>query len=181
VYFCIMRKHNGMRPQDVAILLKIVLKQDEQWLNKDLSEELFISPAEISESLHRSAMAGLINSSKKKVHRQTLLEFIEYGLHVVFPVIPGGLVNGVFTAHSHPFMQKHFKSDFHYVWPDVKGNERGLLIEPLYKDVVKAIRLNAQFYKVMALLDVVRVGKARELKVAIEEIDKILNKHEPSY
>jgi len=163
-----------MRPQDIAILLKIILKKDEPWQNKDLAAELFLSPAEITHSLQRSAVAGLLNSEKKKVHKQTLVEFIEYGLHVVFPVIPGGIVNGLYTAHSHPFMQQHFSSLFGYVWPDVTGKNRGQSVQPLYKEVVKASMLDAELYKTFALLDVIRVGKARELKVAIQELKNIL-------
>jgi len=169
-----MRNHNGMRPQDVAILLKIIVKGNQNWQYKDLASELYLSPAEISLSLQRSAEAGLINSEKKKVHRQTLTEFIQYGLHVVFPVTPGGIVNGLYTAHSHPFMQQYFASENAYVWPDVTGKDRGQSILPLYKDIVKAAILDAELYKILALLDIVRVGKVRELKIAMEELYKLL-------
>lgn len=55
-----------MRPQDIVILLKIIAKEGESWHNKDLSEELFISASEVSESLRRSGIAGLIDMEKKK-------------------------------------------------------------------------------------------------------------------
>src|SRR5688500_14655127 len=102
-----MRQHNGMRPQDVVVLLKIIAKEEQVWQNKNLASELFISPAEISESLNRSGIAGLIErEKKKKVYRQSLMEFLEHGLHYVFPAFPGAMMNGIYTAHSHPFMQK---------------------------------------------------------------------------
>jgi len=165
-----MRYHNGMRPQDVVVLLKIILLDDKFWQYKDLAKELFLSPAEISLSLQRSAVAGLVNSEKRKVHRQTFLEFLQFGLHVVFPVIPGGIVNGLYTAHSHPFMKQFFTSEAAYVWPDVMGKDRGQSILPLYKDVVKAALQDEDLYKMLALLDIVRVGKMRELKIAIKEL-----------
>lgn len=171
-----MRKHNGMRPQDIAVLLKIIAKGNQSWQNKDLAAELFISQSEISDSMNRNVLAGLINAEKKHVHRTSLMEFIEHGLQYVFPVIPGGMVNGVYTAHSHPFMKKHFKSDIAYVWPDVHGKVRGLLIEPLYKDIIKAAEKDEVLYKMLACIDVVRVGGSREIKVAIEELkDNILH------
>ncbi len=50
-----MKKHNGMRPQDVVILLKITtLVKDQNWRFSDLAAWLYISPAEVSESLERS-------------------------------------------------------------------------------------------------------------------------------
>lgn len=169
-----MRSHNGMRPQDIVILLKIIIKEREPWQNKDLAGELFLSPAEISLSLQRNAVAGLIDSEKKKVHRQTFMEFLEYGFHVVFPVKPGGITRGLPTAHSHPFMQQYFKSDRPYVWPDIMGNEIGESIIPLYDNVVKAAQLDQNLYKMLALLDVIRVGKTRELRVALEELHNVI-------
>jgi hypothetical protein len=141
------------------------------WQNKDLAKELFISQSEISDSLNRSSMAGLIDhEKKKKVYRKSLVEFIEHGLHYVFPVLPGGMVNGLYTGHSHPFMQKHFSSELNYVWPDAKGEVRGLSIEPLYKEQVKAVRNDDSLYLTLALIDVIRVGRVREMELAIKKL-----------
>jgi len=170
-----MRQHKGMRPQDIAILLKIISKQSSSWQNKDLAAELFISPAEISESLNRSGMAGLIDYEKKKrVYRQSLMEFLEHGLHYVFPALPGSMVNGLYTAHSHPFMQAQFQSELNYAWPDPRGEVRGLAIEPLFKKQVSAAKLDSTLYLMLALIDVIRVGRVREMKVAIDELKKLI-------
>ena len=175
-YLCIMRKHNGMRPQDVVILLKIIILDGKSWQNKDLAYSLSISNSEVSESLYRSQIAGLINPEKKKVYRLSFMEFLEFGLPYVFPVNPEGEVNGIPTAHSHPFMKKHFTSSQEYVWPDVKAVRRGASISPLYPGVINAVAHDEQLYKYLALIDVIRVGKIRELKVAITELKKnILN------
>jgi hypothetical protein len=164
-----------MRPQDIVILLKIISRKEQPWQNKDLANELFISQSEISDSLNRSSVAGLLEQDKKKkVYRNSLVEFIEHGLHYVFPVIPGGMINGIYTAHSHPFMQQHFSSEFHYVWPDARGDVRGLSIEPLYKEQVRAVRLDEELYFMLALVDVIRVGRVREMKVALQELKKLI-------
>jgi hypothetical protein len=166
-----MRKHNGMRPQDIVVLLKIISKKDQPWQNKDLANELFISQSEISESLNRSSIAGLIDAQKKKkVYRKSLMEFIEHGLHYVFPALPGSMFNGLYTAHSHPFMQQHFSSELNYVWPDARGAVRGLSIEPLYKEQVKAAENDPLLYLMLALIDVIRVGRVREIDIAMQEL-----------
>lgn len=162
-----------MRPQDIPILLKIIAKGQGQWQNKDLSYELSLSSSEISESLNRSLIAGLINSEKKKVHRQSLLEFIEHGLRYTFPASPGSILNGFPTAHSHPFFQQYFDTSSIYVWPDVEGEERGQFIEPLFKNAVNASQTDENLYKMLALTDVFRVGKPREIKVARDELKKM--------
>ncbi|MCC5918815.1 MAG: hypothetical protein JJU02_15960 [Cryomorphaceae bacterium] len=57
--------NNGMRPHDIVILLKIAAKGKSAWMMKDLSNELSISPGEVSESIKRSVMAGLLHNSEK--------------------------------------------------------------------------------------------------------------------
>ena len=168
-----------MRPQDVAILLKIVLMDDRHWQLVGLSSSLKISISEISESLNRSQFAGLIDYNKKKVNRQNLLEFLEHGVRYVFPQQPGTFVRGVPTAHSHPFMKKNFISEMNYVWPDSKGEVMGLVIEPFYPKQVEAIKENSEYYKLLALVDVIRVGKVREIKYAINELRKIILNEPP--
>ena len=173
-----MRKHNGMRPQDIAILLKIIALGKKQWQNKDLAQSLYISASEVSEALNRNNLAGLIDFEKRKVNRQGLCEFLEHGLHYVFPQYPGAMVNGIATAHGHPFMKAFFESDMIYVWPDFSGELRGLAIEPLYPNQIKAVKEDDRLYKLLALVDVIRVGKTRELEIAITELRKIIL-HEP--
>jgi len=169
-----MRKHQGMRPQDIAILLKIIVLGNEPWLNKDLAHSLHISPSEIGESLSRSEIAGLIDFNKKRVNRPGLLEFLEHGFHYVFPQQPGSMVTGVPTAHGHPFIKQFIEADLLYVWPDLKGDARGLSIEPLYPNQVKAIREDSKLYTLLALLDVIRVGRVREKEISIGELRNII-------
>ena len=169
-----MKAHNGMRPQDIVILLKILTVTESHWQYRDLAASLYLSTSEVSESLHRSHTAGLIDESKRKIHRQSLMEFIRYGLSYVFPQLPGTMVTGIPTAHSYPFYNKLFKSELNYVWPDTEGNMRGLAIQPLYQSVVKAVKQDELLYKLLASIDIIRVGRTRELKVAIEELQKMI-------
>lgn len=169
-----MRSHNGMRPLDIVILMKIIALKEKPWQYRDLSSSLFISISEISESINRSVIAGLIDKQNKKVMRNALMEFIQYGVHYVFPQIPGAIVNGIETAHSHVFYKKKISSDTNYVWPSVDGKIRGQAIEPLHKGVVKAIELDEVLYKLLASIDILRVGKTREKKLALEELKKYI-------
>ena len=161
-----------MRPQDVAILLKIIAMEGQLWQLSKLSSTLFISISEISESLNRSQFASLIDYNKKKINRQNLFEFLEHGVRYVFPQQPGSMIRGVPTSHSHSFMKKNFISEMNYVWPDHKGEVMGLMIEPFYPKQVEAIKEDQLFYKLLALVDVIRVGRVREVKFAINELKK---------
>jgi hypothetical protein len=129
-----------------------------------LASELSISISEISESLNRSHIAALIDESRRRVHRQSILEFIQHGLHYVFPQFPGTLVTGIPTGHSHPFFKNRITAELEYVWPYDKVTTRGLSIAPLYSGETIAVCKDEQLYKWLSCIDVIRVGHAREKK-----------------
>jgi hypothetical protein len=83
------------------------------------------------------------------------------------------------TAHSHPDVKEKIISESIYVWPDVDGKEYGQSIEPLYSNQVKASLEDAKLYEAMALLDMIRAGKTREVKMAIQQLKQIIT-NEPS-
>ncbi len=101
-----------------------------------------------------------------------LLDFLKCGIAYVFPQRPGPLVKGVPTAHSAPPLNEQIVSNEHYVWPSARGTVRGQAIEPLYPSVVKAIENDKRLYELLALVDALRVGRAREKALAIEALEK---------
>jgi hypothetical protein len=165
--YLIMKAHNGMRPHDLVVLLKII-SSGKDWLNKGLAGSLFISNSEISESLNRSMIAKLISPDKRVVFKTALYNFIEHGLKFVFPVEPGPIVRGVPTAHSAPVLKGSFIAEDQYVWPSADGKVKGQAINPLYPNQAKAALSDERLYDMLALVDAIRVGKAREQKKALE-------------
>lgn len=192
-----MKKHSGMRPQDIPVLLKISAQYSRSWsehdhlgsvrvlpksgrdiLNKDIAAQLRISPSEVTESLARSAFAGLYDPESKRVMSRALFEFLQYGLKYVFPQQPGALIRGVPTAHSAKPLSDLIQASEHYVWPSANGTVRGQAIEPLYPTIVQAIESDPLLYEMLALIDAIRVGKAREVKLAVDELRKRLQLNE---
>jgi len=163
-----------MRPQDIVILLKIVLLGKRDWQFQDLSRSLYISGAEVSESLNRSRQAGLVDYNRKRVNKLSFLEFLQHGLPYVFPQAPGAMVKGIPAAHSHPILQGNIISNNLYVWPDIEGKEYGQAIEPLYENQVKAARQDPELYAALAITDVLRAGKTREMHIALKYLKNIL-------
>lgn len=163
-----------MRPQDIVVLLKVLVLGDKPWQYRDLSSMLSISVSEIAESFNRNQLAGLVDESRKKVNRNALMEFVQYGLHYVYPQVPGAIVKGIATAHSHPFYKAHFISEELYVWASQDGNVRGQCIEPLYKGIPQVVQQDEELYKLLASIDILRVGKVREKKLALEELKKAI-------
>ena len=169
-----MKKHCGMRPHDIVILLKIATKGINPWVMKDLSKELGISASEVSESLNRSAIAGLISKDKKRIMKMSILDFLENGLRYVFPGQLGSKVRGLPTAHATLPLSNEIHNDEPYVWSYAEGTVRGESIEPLHPKVPGACLKDPVFYEYMALCDALRVGKVPEKYMAIEELKKRL-------
>jgi hypothetical protein len=187
-----MKKHNGMRPQDVVVILKLMAQrptiQEEGMAktdlkaiinnqNKTIAKNLQMSEAEISESLRRSEYAGLIaDKTTKKVNQRAFLEFLIYGIKYVFPTHPGALVRGIPTAHSALPLKDKIISDEVFVWQHPEGTVRGQAIEPLYHTVPKIVEEDPKLYELLALVDSIRTGTARINSLATKELEnRILN------
>lgn len=163
-----------MKPQDVVILFKILALGEKDWTQSLLSSQLGISQSEISESIKRSKYSGLINSIDNNVNKRAFFDFIINGLKVVFPQRPGAVVRGIPTAHSAPFFQNKFFTEEQFVWPSAKGNVRGQAIIPLYKTVARAVENDQLLYQLLALAEIIRLGRSREKQMAIEMLEQHL-------
>lgn len=163
-----------MKPQDIVVLLKILSLENPKWRMTDIAESLGISPSTVSQALERNRFAGLIDSTKKKVQKSNLLDFLVYGVKYVFPVQPSSLKVGIPTAHSAPPLNKIISSNNEvYVWAANKrngGTLRGESIAPLHECVINAIKNDEKLYEMLALVDAIRVGKTREYNYAIKEL-----------
>jgi hypothetical protein len=170
-----MKKHNGMRPHDIEVLLKIIVLKHDNWKNTDLAYSLQISPSEISEVLNRCKIAGLVDAKKRKVHLNSFKEFLVYGLKYVFPAEPGAVVRGIPTAHSAYPINEHIASGNDiYVWPYAQGMQRGQAIDPLYASLPAVVQNDPLLYELLVIADTIRIGRAREIQIAIEQLEKRL-------
>ena len=165
-----MKKHRGMRAQDIVILLKIATLGEREWFAKELASTLDISQSEVSESLNRSKIAGLISADKKLLMKNNLLDFLEHGLRYVYPAEPGAIQRGLPTAHSAPPLNNIILAEESYVWPWAEGETRGQAIEPLHPGVPGACIKDTALYALLALTDALRLGRMREKQQAIDEL-----------
>lgn len=77
---------------------------------------------------------------------------------------------------SHTSLQQMFETfaEPPLVWPHPEGEVRGESIEPLYPSAVDAARRDSRLYECLALVDALRIGRAREKKLAIDQLTKRL-------
>ena len=166
------QQHNGMRPQDVLVLLKVISLNDPEFRLVDLAQSIGVSLSEVSDSISRSVYAHLIAPDKKTPQRKAILEFLVHGLPYVFPTRPGALAVGMPTAHSAPPLSAAFGAVDPVVWASVDGELKGQEIAPFHPKQAYAARQDGNLYELLALTDALRMGKAREKKMAEEELKK---------
>jgi hypothetical protein len=163
-----------MRPQDVVILLKIIALEGKDWLMKDLAMSLRVSPSEVTESLERSAIGGLIAADKVRVMRDNLLEFLVHGLRYVFPAQLGPVMHGLATAHSAAPLSSQIMGLDTFIWPYLDGPHRGPSIVPLIATVPLAALQDPKLYQLLALTEALRVGHVREKQLAAQHLEQLL-------
>ena len=56
------------------------------------------------------------------------------------------------------------------MWQDPEGEVRGQAVKPLYPSVVQAAKLDPMLHDLLALVDALRLGRARERKIAETEL-----------
>jgi len=167
-----MKQHRGMRSHDIVVLLKISTLANVPWFVKDVAYSLGISQSEVSESLNRSKIAGLLSADKKKLMKKNLIDFLEHGLRYVYPVEAASIQRGMATAHSAPPLNQQISFEDSYVWPWANGEQRGQAIEPLHPGVPVACSQDHELYELLALIDAIRLGKVREQQIAIDELKR---------
>ena len=180
----------NLQSQDVVVMLKLIAHQEagRKLTYASLGETLFLSASQVFRSVRRAekarlVMAPALPSSKKSAaelphkwlgasHRGNLKEFLIHGVKYAFPAERGGPTRGVPTAEAAPPLDKQLVQDFQLppVWPYAEGRVRGIEFSPLHKNVPLAALKDPKLYELLALVDAIREGRAREREIAIREL-----------
>jgi DNA-binding Lrp family transcriptional regulator len=155
---------------DIVVMLKLLLDRRKRPYAQ-LSKELGISGSEIHAAVRRGADAGLIDPESRLPLRRPLEDYLLYGVRYAFPAKPGPVTRGIPTAYAAPPLSAKISSDdLPPVWPDPHGTVKGVAVEPLYSSVTRAVKSDSQLYELLALVDALRIGRARECNLAEEEL-----------
>jgi hypothetical protein len=174
-----------MKSQDIVLLLKLVsieksadAASETHYSVRQLEAATGISKSELSAAMNRCFHAGLAVRDRQtglpKVNRKALLGFLLQGIKYVFPVKPAEMVRGMPTAFAAPVMQGALMSagETINVWPDATATHKGQAIAPLFKSVPLAARTDAKLYELLAVVDAIRIGSAREAQLAAQWLEK---------
>lgn len=141
--------------------------------------DLSLSASQVHSSLKRLEKSRLI-AARADGGRPLLApiqEFLVHGLKYAFPAQRGEITRGIPTAHAAAPLSEHIAdSELPPVWPSPEGNVRGVTIEPLHKMVPVAALKDPVLYELLALVDALRDGRARERQLAERELASRLRK-----
>ena len=107
--------------------------------------------------------------------RAALEEFVLHGVRYAFAPKRTGVVRGLPTAYAAPVLASRISvadDDIAPVWADAHGERRGEGIEPLYPSAPVAAREDPRLYALLALVDALRIGRARERRIAEQLLRK---------
>lgn len=164
----------NMKPQDIVVLLKLLVTGGRRVPYADLAKELHLSPSELHAAIRRAEKAGLLAPDTHEVIAVSLEEFLIHGLRYVFPAEFGMMTRGMPTGVGAAPLNEEFYTDGTEipVWSDPDGTARGVSLSPLYRAVPAAAREDERLYRLLALVDAIRAGRIRERKLAEELLSK---------
>ena len=157
--------------------------EEPRWTIAQMSEYLGMDNAQVYRAARNAASAKLLindptaTSSMYTPNRVALLEFLVHGVKYMMVPARGRITRGMPTAHAAPVLAGRIDqgTDPVPVWPTPDGSVRGESFEPLHRCVPIASARDPLFYDVMALVDAIRGGRAREQKIASKLLREILD------
>ena len=164
----------SLRPQDVLVLVKLLTYEGRRPPMSQMGQALSISSSEVHAALKRLVLSRLVSSDANgnRPLLDAVEEFLLHGVKYAFPAKRGEVTRGVPTSYAAPPLDKEIQagSELPPVWPFPEGRHRGVTLEPLYKTAPVAALGDPVFYEMLALIDALREGRARERKLAEKEL-----------
>ncbi|MBC2602716.1 hypothetical protein [Puniceicoccus vermicola] len=168
-----------IKAQDVIVALDLCRFEKTMSTYAERGSRLGMSASEVHAAVRRLEKARLLDPETGVVRRIPLIDFLEHGVPYAFAERPGEVTRGIPTAWAAPVMADRFtqNSELPPVWPDPEGKTQGIAVRPLYRSVPKASQRDSGLYDLFALVDALRIGRARDRKIAKEVLKEKLLHH----
>jgi len=151
---------------DIPVALQLADSADLTY--EQIGDVLGISQSTAHDSVRRLRAAGLVQAEHLRANRIALLEFLEHGVRYAFPAVLEAPAAGIPTAFSGPALVNEIVADQPIVWPVASGTTFGPAISPLLPNVAELPRKQPTLYRLLTLVDAVRVGRTRERSLAMD-------------
>lgn len=165
-----------LKGQDIVVLAALFNDEHASGTYSDLGNRVCLSASETHAAIKRLREAALINTHRQPF-RRNVLEFLIHGLRYAFPFrSTGGMARGLATSYAAPIAAADFATTGATpIWSCATGKTYGQPFEPLYATVPEAAAQDAELYRRLALLDMLRGGRLRERQFAEQKLKEILS------
>ncbi|MDO8268669.1 MAG: hypothetical protein Q7T32_12680 [Moraxellaceae bacterium] len=162
-----------LKPQDLLVLLKVVAHPQQRWTYAALGVALSMSPSETHACVKRAVASGLAVAKEQggwSLVRPALLEFVLHGVRYVWPASIGAVKRGVPTSYGAEPLAGMLNAapGEAPVWAHPAGNTKGPTLSPLYRTVPQAALADPDLHQLLAMVDALRTGRARERALATQ-------------
>lgn len=152
-------------------MFKVAANPAQRWTYAALAEALSMSASEVHASVKRAVAAGLAVSQGRgdwSPVLPALHEFAVHGVRYVWPAALGPVKRGVPTSFGVAPLagQLVAAADEAPVWAHPAGHAKGPSISPIYRTASAAALADPALHRLLALLDALRTGRARERSLA---------------
>jgi hypothetical protein len=167
-----------LRPQDLIVCLKYTATADRVLTVAQTAREVGLGVADVHRAIRHGCAARLLAPigttptrgrpvRRLVVHRAALLELLLHGVRYVFIPERGKLARGMPTASGAAPLDAVIETAGPLpVWPTARGAVRGESFSPLHACAVTAASNDPELYALLALIDAIRGGSAREREAA---------------
>lgn len=163
-----------LKPQDVVVVLKLSGFGGKRPPFAQIAKDLCLSVSEVHAAVKRAQAAHLLHGPElgDRANGNALEEFLIHGVKYAFPAHHGAMTRGLPTSYAAEPLRRYVKPGDEPVpvWPDPTGPVRGTAFEPLYRNVPEAAKRDSHLYELLALIDAIRDGRARERRLAEKEL-----------
>ena len=168
----------SLRPQDLAVALKLVVLQGRWMPYAALAKQLHLSQFEVHAAVQRLIAARLAVPRDGKVFpvMAALRSFVVHGAPYAYPPVRGQITVGFPTAYAVAPLKDLvlFSQEMPPVWPHPEGIARGPALLPLYEKLPLAAKSDPAFHELLSLFDALRMGQARERELASRLLEERL-------
>jgi hypothetical protein len=162
-------KSENLRPGDVVLAVSAAMRPGIRLA--ELAEVSGRSIGEAHNAVRRLRAGGLMDGRSRAVDVEALVQFVVWGVPVVFPARRGDTTIGTVTAVNRIPELPPQTSD--WVWPDAEGVTRGAGVMPLHDRVPSVVRRDPRLHAALALVDLARTGGARDRAAAASGLESL--------
>ncbi len=163
---------------DFLVLLKLAASGDPSRSVRKLEEELGLPKSSVASSIRRLEQAHLLIGARRSrvLAKLAVVELLTHSARYLFPAEVGGWVLGLPTAHSVSELADELMPEGDpVVMPLPEGPLRGRSLAPIHPLAPPAAARDPRLHRLLALLDALRIGRARERQLAARRLKRCLD------